>query len=96
VEQGYTWQDGALILRLWVQPKASRDQWQGLHNDHIKLQVTAPPVDGKANTHIQKFLAKTFGVAKSSITLKTGTSSRQKTFIIDQPRQLPSFIDPQR
>jgi uncharacterized protein (TIGR00251 family) len=41
-----------LVLRLYIQPKASRDSIVGLHGDELKVAITAPPVDGQANAHL--------------------------------------------
>jgi len=78
-----------LLLQLYVQPKASRDQIIGLHGDEIKLAITAPPVDGKANAHVLKLLAKLFGVSKSQIELLKGELSRHKQVLIKAPFKLP-------
>lgn len=83
-----------LLLQIYVQPKASRDQIVGLHGDEIKLAITAPPVDGKANAHIQKLLAKLFGVSKSQIELVKGELSRHKQVLIKAPFQLPPELIP--
>ena len=56
--------DDGLVLRLYIQPKASRDSIVGLHGDEVKVAITAPPVDGQANSHLVKFLGKQFRVAK--------------------------------
>lgn len=56
-----------LVLRLYIQPKASRDSIVGLHGDELKVAITAPPVDGRANAHLTKYLAKQFRVAKAVI-----------------------------
>ena len=40
--------DDGLVLRLYIQPKASRDSIVGLHGDEVKVAITAPPVDGQA------------------------------------------------
>lgn len=74
-----SWQQQDLLLRLYIQPKASRDELAGLHGDEIKVAITAPPVDGKANEHLKKFLAKTFKVAKSRILIEKGELGRHKT-----------------
>ena len=58
-----------LTLRLYIQPKASRDAIIGLHGDEVKIAITAPPVDGKANAHLVKFLAKQFRVPKSQVSI---------------------------
>lgn len=86
------WQGSALLLRLYIQPKASRDDWVGLHGDEIKVAITAPPVDGKANSHLQKFLAKSFHVAKSQISIIKGELGRHKTVRIESPQQLPAAL----
>lgn len=59
--------DDGLVLRLYIQPKASRDSIVGLHGDEVKVAITAPPVDGQANSHLVKFLGKQFRVAKSQL-----------------------------
>lgn len=81
-----------LWLDLLIQPKASRDQFQGLHGDEIKLAITAPPVDGQANSHLVKYLAKQFKVAKSQINIVRGELGRHKTVTIAAPKQYPELI----
>lgn len=76
-------------LNLYIQPKASRDQWVGWHGDAYKLAITAPPVDGKANSHIIKLLSKQFKVAKRNITIVQGELGRHKRIIIDSPCIIP-------
>ncbi len=69
------------IIRLHVQPRASRDRISGIHGDRLKIHVQAPPVDMKANRACQKLLSKILKIPKSRLVLKSGTSSRQKTFL---------------
>ncbi len=88
----WRWDQQDLILQLHVQPKASRDQFAGLHGDAVKLAVTAPPVDGKANQHIQKLLALWFGVSKQQVQLERGDLSRLKQWRICRPKQLPAQL----
>lgn len=54
---GYQWHESGnvLILSLHVQPKASKDEWAGLHGERLKLRIKAPPIDGKANQYLLKF-----------------------------------------
>jgi len=85
-------QENPLWLDLYIQPKASRDQFQGLHGDELKLAITAPPVDGQANSHLIKFLAKQFKVAKGQVTIVRGELGRHKTVAIDSPKQLPPEV----
>ena len=81
-----------LWLDLYIQPKASRDQFQGLHGDELKLAITAPPVDGQANSHLIKFLAKQFKVAKGQVAIVKGELGRHKTVTISAPKQYPAEI----
>ncbi|MFY3762611.1 DUF167 domain-containing protein [Escherichia coli] len=67
-----------LAIRLYIQPKASHDQIIGLHGDELKVAITAPPVDGQANAHLIKFIAKQFKVAKSNVTIEKGELGRHK------------------
>ena len=86
-------QEGDLLkLDLLIQPKASRDQIQGLHGDELKVAITAPPVDGQANSHLIKYLAKQFKVAKGQIQIVRGELGRHKSITIQEPKQLPAEI----
>lgn len=82
-----------LIMRLYIQPKASRDQIVGLHGDELKVAITAPPVDGKANTHLTKYLAKQFKVAKGNIAIEKGELGRHKQLRVMSPTQIPESIE---
>lgn len=79
-------------LKLYIQPKASRDAWVELYGDEIKIAITAPPIDGKANIYLQKFLAKSFAVAKSQVVIEKGETGRHKTVLIIAPNQLPPMV----
>ena len=83
----------AMVLRLYIQPKASRDQIVGLHGEELKVAITAPPVDGQANAHLIKFLSKQFKVAKSQIVIHKGELGRHKTVRITSPQQLPAILE---
>ncbi len=81
-----------LVLRLYIQPKASRDTIIGLHGDEVKVAITAPPVDGQANVHLVKYLAKQFRVAKSQVLLEKGELGRHKQVKILNPQQIPTEV----
>ncbi|PSW04663.1 DUF167 family protein YggU [Photobacterium lipolyticum] len=81
-----------LVIRLYIQPKASRDQIVGLHGDELKIAITAPPVDGKANAHLVKYLAKQFRVAKGQVIVEKGELGRHKQVRIETPREIPPVI----
>ncbi len=87
------WLDGVdLLIRLYIQPKASRDALVGLHGDEFKVAITAPPVDGKANAHLVKWLAKQCKVAKGQVTIEKGELGRHKQVRISAPTQIPTSI----
>ncbi|MFM2588768.1 DUF167 family protein YggU [Vibrio sp. TBV020] len=87
------WFDGEdLLLMLYIQPKASRDKIVGQHGEELKIAITAPPVDGKANAHLSKYLAKQFKVAKGLITIEKGELGRHKQVRIQSPVQIPQEI----
>ena len=79
--------DGGLSAAVRVTPKASRTKVTGLARDAdgaacLAVAVTATPEDGKANVALIKLLAKEWRLAKSAITIASGTTSRRKTLHI--------------
>lgn len=74
--------DGRQILHLHVQPKGSKSRIVGLHDGRLKIAVSSPPVDGKANKEVVRFLAAVFGVHKKDVILKAGLQSRKKTVLV--------------
>ncbi len=76
------YKDGRVLLRLYVQPKSSRDAFVGVHGDSIKLVITSPPVDGKANKAVIAYLASFFKLKKKDITIKHGLQSRIKSILL--------------
>lgn len=88
----YRWDGEDLILACHLQPKASKDEFAGLHGDRLKIRLTAPPVEGKANAHLMAFLARAFGVPRSQVTLESGELNRQKRVRITRPQQLPEGL----
>lgn len=61
-----------------VQPRASRNAITGEMGDALKLALTAPPVEGKANQACVEFLANILKVPRSSVTIAAGETSRNK------------------
>lgn len=74
--------DGAVLIRLHVQPKASKTRITGLFDGCLRLAVLAPPVDGKANEEVMKFLAGLLAIPARDITLKSGAKGRRKQFLV--------------
>ena len=89
----YRWNNSKLILTIRVQTRSDEDKFTEMTDEYIKLRVTAPPIDGKANAHIISFLAKQFDVKKSNVTIKTGATAKNKQIVVHEPKQLPDFIN---
>jgi len=94
VSDWYRWDGEDLVLTIRVQPRASRDELAEPLGDALKVRITAPPVDGKANAHLIGFLAKTFGVTKSAVLLESGDTGRNKRLRVKKPRRVPEIIHP--
>ena len=91
----YRWDGDDLVVQLRVQPRASRDGFAEVLGDSIKLRVTAPPVDGRANEHVIALLAKLCGVTRDAVSIESGLSGRNKRVRIRAPRTLPPQLPPQ-
>lgn len=72
-------QSGAdVLLSVVVQPRASRNAIVGTHGQALKLQLTAPPLEGAANDACLRFLAALLGCGRSRLSIAKGAKARQK------------------
>ncbi|QDU81683.1 hypothetical protein Pla110_34270 [Polystyrenella longa] len=71
-----------LILPLKVSPKAKRNGVTGIHDDQLKISVTAVPEKGKANLAVLKLLAKELSIARSQLEILRGDTSPQKQVLL--------------
>jgi len=69
-------------IKIKLLPRSSKNQIVGKEGDTLKVKVTSPPVDGKANEALIELLAKRLGVSKSSIKIISGRRSKLKTVTI--------------
>jgi hypothetical protein len=67
-----------LIFRIHVQPRSSRNQIVGIHDDAVKIKIKAPPVDDAANRMCVDFLSKSLDVSPSRLEIISGWTSRSK------------------
>lgn len=74
-----------MVLTLHVQPGASKSGPAGRHGDALKLRISAPPADNKANEALIEFLRGAFGLPKSSVRIAHGAQSRHKVVEVDAP-----------
>ncbi|WP_211827524.1 DUF167 family protein [Kistimonas asteriae] len=88
----YRWQGKDLVIACHLQPRASKDEFAGLHGDSLKVRIKAPPVEGKANAYLMKFLAKCFGVPRRNVEIIGGELSREKRIRIIAPAILPDML----
>lgn len=79
-----------LTLTLHVQPGAKRSEVAGLHGEALKIRLAAPPIEGRANAALCKFIAEIFGVTQRQVELKQGAQSRHKVLAISG-----SSVDPE-
>jgi uncharacterized protein (TIGR00251 family) len=71
-----------ITLSLHVQPGAKRSEINGLHGGALKIRLAAPPIDGRANEALLKFIAGLFDVPQRQAELKQGGQSRHKVVAV--------------
>jgi uncharacterized protein len=71
--------DGAITFDVQVVPRASRDRLGPVHGDRLKVQLTAPPVDGAANDALVALVARALGRSRGDVTIVRGHTGRKKT-----------------
>jgi len=67
-----------ITLTLHIQPGAKQTTVAGLHGDALKIRLAAPPIEGRANEVLLRFIAEIFEVPLRNVTLKQGEQSRHK------------------
>jgi uncharacterized protein len=70
--------DGGVTLRVRVQPRASKEALGGERDGALVVRLTAPPVEGKANEALARFLGRALGVPPSAVRVVRGTTGRDK------------------
>jgi uncharacterized protein len=71
-----------VTFQIKVQPRAKKNAITGEIGDALKLALTAPPVEGRANQACIEFFAEVLNVPRSSVTIAAGESSRNKVICI--------------
>ncbi len=69
---------GGTLLAVHAVPRSSRDAVQGLHGQAVKIRLRAPPVEGRANAALVRFLAEALNVPKGRVVLLAGAAGREK------------------
>lgn len=85
--------DGAdLLLDVRVQARAARAAIGAVVNDRLRVHLTSPPVDGRANTQLRALIAEVFSIARSRIVLTRGARGRDKQLRVLGCTALPSSL----
>jgi uncharacterized protein (TIGR00251 family) len=71
------------ILRVRVTPRASKSEVTGYRDGTLRVRLTAPPVEGKANRELLKLLADWLGVRKGDLGIVSGEKTRDKAIEIE-------------
>lgn len=88
--------EGGVIIKIWAQPKSSKQKFDGIHDGRLKVRLKSPPVDGKANKELIKLFSKKLSVPQSLIEISTGQSGRRKDILIQGKKGadvLPKLTD---
>ncbi|MGB8517113.1 MAG: DUF167 domain-containing protein [Gallionella sp.] len=84
--------NGVVTLTLHVQPGAKRTEVVGLHGNALKIKLAAPPVEGKANEVLLRYIADRFGVSLRNVELRQGELSRHKVVAISNSQVAPETL----
>ncbi|MFZ0134704.1 MAG: DUF167 domain-containing protein [Desulfobacterales bacterium] len=82
------------VLKVFVLPRSSKNMLVGRHGDTLKIKLTAPPVDGAANTLCLKFLARRLGLPRSSLEIVSGHAGRTKLILVRADKGEPGGPHP--
>jgi uncharacterized protein (TIGR00251 family) len=67
-----------LTIKIKVEPRSSKSEIVGAYGDALKVKLTSPPVEGKANKELIELLSKKLKVRKKDIEIISGQSSKNK------------------
>lgn len=71
-----------MILDVYIQPGAKCTEVVGFHGDSLKIRLASPPIDGRANEALLKYIGKLFDVPTRQVELKRGGKSRHKIIAV--------------
>lgn len=71
-----------VVLNLLVRPKSSRTEIGDIMADHLKVKLTSPPTDNRANDELREFLSKIIGLPKSDVLIIQGKNARRKRVLL--------------
>lgn len=65
----------------------------GTHGEELKVQISAPPVDGKANVELVRLVARELGVSRAAVRVRRGQTGRSKVVAVDDPDHVAALPD---
>ena len=90
----YLEKEDGLTVFVRVQPRASRNQLEGVVENRLRIRLTAPPLEGEANKACAAYLAEVLGVPKSRVSLVAGQKAREKALhVAGDARQLAERLE---
>lgn len=78
IKSCYHIKDNSFFIAVLIQPNSPKSIIQGLHDGKLKIRIHSPPVDGKANEELIRFLAKFFAVKKNQVEILRGHTDKNK------------------
>lgn len=88
----YIQENDIITLKTYVQPGAKHNEITGLYNNALKIRLTTPAIEGRANAALLKYIAELFDVSCANILLRRGNTSRYKTIEIHHSRINPDDL----
>ena len=92
IEPWYKKTGDIITLTIYVQPEAKHNEIIGMHGDALKIKLATPPIEGRANIALIRYIATLFEVPLSQITLKRGAKSRYKVIEIHASQVDPEIL----
>lgn len=83
----------AVSIKIKVEPRSSKSGIVGRYGDALKVKLTSPPVEGKANSELIEVLAKECGVRKRDVEIISGKSSKNKMVRITGIKSITDILD---
>lgn len=73
---------GNVTIKIQAKPGAKQNNITDISDEAVGVAISAPPVEGEANTELLKYLASVLGTRKSDVSLDRGSKSRQKKVVV--------------
>ena len=82
-----------MLIRVKVKPGSKTDSISWMPDGVCLIKIKAPPIDGKANDYLIKFLAQTLKLRQNQITIKSGHTSKLKTLELENSPEVVKFFE---